>query len=385
MKLIEIIIALILVYALFSILTSILVEFWNSEIKTRGKMIKKIIYQMLDDPLNLNYGALLMNHPLVDSMRNKLNKRPFQYLDGAIFADAFIDIICQQLPSNTTVNTTGNKNTLVSVFNSGIKEMDESPFKRMLELMSLKAGDDYKALKESIEDWYNRNNDRATGWYKRKQRWLTLVMGTLVAFALNVDSIHLYNVISMDKSLRDNLVQASEKVALGYDLLDTTEQQQLDKQIALVQSAINSLEKDTIDTVEIALWYQKTDTMLQNIKLTDSVSQVRVNQAREIIGLSANLRLPVGYSSTSFPRSRNFKDSASVKDYKPFLTKTELGRYLYQRNYEGGSETYIWWILGILITGFMLSFGAPFWFELLVKFVNIRKAGIKPEVKKPKK
>jgi hypothetical protein len=36
-------------------------------------------------------------------------------------------------------------------------------------------------------------------------------------------------------------------------------------------------------------------------------------------------------------------------------------------------------IVGLLITGLALSLGAPFWFDLLSKFVNIRGTGAKPE------
>ena len=37
---------------------------------------------------------------------------------------------------------------------------------------------------------------------------------------------------------------------------------------------------------------------------------------------------------------------------------------------------------GLLVTVCAVSLGAPFWFDLLSKFVNIRRAGIKPEEKK---
>ena len=38
---------------------------------------------------------------------------------------------------------------------------------------------------------------------------------------------------------------------------------------------------------------------------------------------------------------------------------------------------------GLLITAFAISLGAPFWFDLLNRFINIRAAGQPPEVKKP--
>jgi hypothetical protein len=36
-------------------------------------------------------------------------------------------------------------------------------------------------------------------------------------------------------------------------------------------------------------------------------------------------------------------------------------------------------VLGWFVTGLALSLGAPFWFDLLGKFMNIRGAGPKPD------
>ena len=48
----------------------------------------------------------------------------------------------------------------------------------------------------------------------------------------------------------------------------------------------------------------------------------------------------------------------------------------------GGWAMLWWWIIkicGLLITGIALSLGAPFWFDLLQKFMNLRGAGNKPK------
>jgi len=37
-----------------------------------------------------------------------------------------------------------------------------------------------------------------------------------------------------------------------------------------------------------------------------------------------------------------------------------------------------WLLVGWLIAAACLSMGAPFWFSLLIQFVNIRRAGAKP-------
>jgi hypothetical protein len=36
-------------------------------------------------------------------------------------------------------------------------------------------------------------------------------------------------------------------------------------------------------------------------------------------------------------------------------------------------------LVGLLMTGLALSLGAPFWFDVLTRFVNVRGSGIKPD------
>jgi hypothetical protein len=43
------------------------------------------------------------------------------------------------------------------------------------------------------------------------------------------------------------------------------------------------------------------------------------------------------------------------------------------------AASYIMKVVGLLLTGFAISLGAPFWFDLLGKFMNLRGTGTKPE------
>ncbi|MBY5608729.1 hypothetical protein [Rhizobium leguminosarum] len=47
--------------------------------------------------------------------------------------------------------------------------------------------------------------------------------------------------------------------------------------------------------------------------------------------------------------------------------------------FAGGKLAFCFW------TGLALSLGAPFWFDILQKFINFRGAGTKPETTKEKK
>ena len=383
MRFIEILIALILVYAILSILVSVLAEWWSSRKKKRGNMLRQAIFQMLNDPLNLSYGQLLLNHPLVSSMNNKSENRPAQYLDSGIFADALIDVIAQQadtgIPIGQTIKTSTssmlNKKT-IDQFELGLKEMNNSSFKRMLSSMLMKSDRNYKKLKKSIEKWFDSNMDRATGWYKRNQKTSLKWFALIVVLFLNVDSIHIFRVISMDENLRNKLVTVAEGVTEKYKSFDSIQKEEMDNQLSTINASlgrIDSLTPDNQNKETISNCINSFNKMSEQLRLTDSTSKKHMEQANTIVDISSQLGLPIGWSCDIAPASWIFCDSIQAK-----IPNNKLGKYLYERNHNPSFLGVCFWIIGIIISTIMLSQGATFWFELLVKFVNIRKAGIKP-------
>lgn len=97
---VDTIISLVLVYALLSILVSILLESWNRRVKERGVFLQKVIFRLLDDPLNKNYGYLIYQHPIINKMRRDEHSYP-HYIPSEGFANALIDTLrsCTVLPS----------------------------------------------------------------------------------------------------------------------------------------------------------------------------------------------------------------------------------------------------------------------------------------------
>jgi len=72
-------------------------------------------------------------------------------------------------------------------------------------------------------------------------------------------------------------------------------------------------------------------------------------------------------------------------DVKPVPIPAEFGpsdkaRLAYYKDRNASMCEYNWlrWVVGIYITTVSLSLGAPFWFELLVRLINIRRSGPKP-------
>ena len=92
-KILDLLISMALIYALLSLLVSILLEWWNHFRKTRAIQLKANIFQLLNDSINLQFGELFYNHYLISGIHDKKEKSPPQYISSNLFAEVLIDII----------------------------------------------------------------------------------------------------------------------------------------------------------------------------------------------------------------------------------------------------------------------------------------------------
>jgi len=370
-NIIDIIISLVLVYALLSILVSILAEWVNQQEKSRAKFLKDAIFKLLKDPLNVHFGELFYTHFLVNGMYNKKHKRPPQYISSSIFAEVLIDLITQRTRLDIPIRVSGQDEIrgkqymleprpvyqdLKERFEAGLRFYQPSPLVDTLQsfLDKSKTIDD---LKKNIAFWYDDYMDRVSGWFKYTQRWRLLTLGLIVAVALNVDSLHLVKVISLDDTLRGKLVATAEKVAENY-------QQIADSSALTSADLLKTFQLNTPDSV------RRRAGRLMN--LNDSISQVAIQRADSVLGIAASLNIPLGWDKNSAPLSWFNDSEQKVRSSSGVLS------YISERNAWNGGNL-VRYLVGILITAVSLSFGARFWFDALVKLINIRRAGKKPE------
>lgn len=182
-------------------------------------------------------------------------------------------------------------------------------------------------FKLKIGAWFDEAMERNTGTYKKNAQNAVLIFSILVTLAANVDSIKLANYFY------DNKDQAA-KVA------DAAESMIKDKEVIARIQALKDHAKDTATAADTAL--------LTAIK-TDLTS------IREQHDKLVALKLPIGWGSD---------------DDAPSAARLSAGQIV---------STVAGWI----ITAIAVSLGAPFWFDMLNKLVNLRSAGRKPEEIKP--
>lgn len=437
--LLDILISLVLIFSLLSILVSIINEWLSHYFNDRSKLLKESLLKLLKDDYNLNYAELFLNH---FSIRSLMKDKPYKkflfftnrstaprkvmphYISSSMFADALIDVIAEQAKHTQSIRLRKDEKGLPLLDENGLKSyepiseappdelikrferalqvMNPSPFNNLLKSYYDKSEGKYLPLKASLEAWFNDYMDRVSGWYKNKQRNKLIWVGLFVALMLNVDSLHLVKMLSLDNKLRENLVQEAGGIADNYKRLSDTLRYDIGNQIMLFKKTdsllqrvkeINELDEKTLtsnpqlfaDALRKA-YPNKYDTIIQFMLFQDSVSKDLFHKADQVLGTAAALNIPIGYSRESAPLSWFCMPEDNTSFSKSKTRDNGIIAYTVARNKgNGDGHFYLKYLIGIFISAVSLSFGAPFWFSLLIKLVDIRRAGIKPKLNESKK
>jgi hypothetical protein len=202
-----------------------------------------------------------------------------------------------------------------------------------------------KQARENVEKWFDNSMDRLSGWYKRRAQLLAFTIGFVIDVFANVDSIFLANQLWRQPTLRDKLELQAALLVLHNQ--DETEQESLD------QAVLSSAE---IGVMSLPIgWIGKPRTL--NSK---GLGKVSADQSVACTLLPQNGDDIYGFSITG--RCYPIANAPFIYDLSGWLQK----------------------FLGLLITGLAAAQGAPFWFDVLKKVVNVRSSGINPsEIHKP--
>ena len=189
-------------------------------------------------------------------------------------------------------------------------------------------GEDFlQTIQIRIETWFNETMERLSGWYKRKAQVTTFGIALIIAMLFNIDSIQVSNYLWREPTLRQAVV------AHLYDYVPP-----------ISETEAPSL----MGTIE---FFQQ-----------------------ELMSLN----FPVGWSFIESSPQQNCHFVPSPQDTFGMMWRNKCIRPTDAKETTNG---WIWAITkfsGILISGFAASQGSSFWFDVLIKIVNVRTTGIKP-------
>jgi hypothetical protein len=372
--LLETIICLILVYALLSLLVGTITEMINNWKNERGRMLFEGIVRMFANGADVNFGELLYKHPMVAAIF-KTADRPPMYISNFMFSQALIDTIV-----NHGRKFIRDEDTF-KLFQAGVNNMKgDGDLKIMLINMIEKSvsysggypGKVLTMLDQQIQQWYKDQTDRMTGWFKDLMRRRVLLISIFVTLVLNVNSIHLFKTIYTSPTLRSQLTPIAEQIADNYS------RSKQDTAISALQQtykavAMSHLQKGNADSAFGVL--NKAVTTLDSLQRHhDSVGVNDLQQISDQLGELAALHIPIGWHKGVPPLSI---DTATIDTATKDSVHVRGGKWV--KKGSGRGIQLLWYVIGLAITVFSISAGAPFWFDMLLKLVNVRRAGKKPE------
>ena len=186
---------------------------------------------------------------------------------------------------------------------------------------------DLAQVKLNIERWFNGTMDRASGWYKRRTQAVLFMLGFAVAAGLNIDALHVMQRLTADKAFRDVVVKEAASVPAPNATASGT-------QIERMSNAKQALEK---------------------------------------------IGMPIGWREWS-PSPMAAATPQPVRALPvPRQLCWPLEATPCQRQQWLGTD-WLTVLCGWLLTAFAVMLGAPFWFDVLNKFMVIRST-VKPHEK----
>jgi hypothetical protein len=208
----------------------------------------------------------------------------------------------------------------VGAIRTGAKTAGGEPFQIAMNALIDQSQGDPAKLRANIETWFNDGMDRVTGWYKRNSQFNALMLACAITLVVNADTVHAVNV------LWTNPVARAEAVSIA------------EKKVKEPPPTIEYKEKDDPTSSELT----ETPT---------SPEQGLSDEQKKLLGELTGWR-------TDWDKVMGQQGSARWSTAGMIIAGHLLG-----------------WIL----TALAVSLGAPFWFDTLNRFMNIRSSGRAPD------
>lgn len=277
----QVILGLAAVYTAFSLLASWIQEQIAGVLGLRAKTLKAGLLRMVG---NVNTHASLLKQPTIESAQTE-NQREPSYLSKHQFSAAVLSLINGAGAAGATGAAAFT--TLVA----GINALPASRLKDGLLGLAGTAEADIEKFKNSLEDWFDDQMDRVSGWYKRRTQIILLIIGVVLAGAFNVDSIR-----------------------MAYN-------------------------------------FTRTPLNVDVSKLSGNTAA-----AQDYISQLVFQKITFGWPDPPY---------CTAAMPKPCPEPNKKTSMIYK-------------VIGIILTAIALSFGAPFWFDTLMRFANLRNSGPPP-------
>lgn len=342
----DVAIGLIFVYLILGLMCTTVNEWIAQFFKMRSQVLKTGIQALLKSvPAQVgapvrDLAAEFYGHPLVRSL-SRQGGDP-SYVPARTFSMALIDILGKVTPAPVAPGSAALQpgpaasqnppvdDPLVNV-RASIEALPEGDVRNSLLLLLNSADNRLATFQQHLETWFEDAMDRVSGWYKKKSQIITVAVAAVITIFANADSIGIARKLFVNPTLRDAIVQKAR-------VADPSQNVAPDQSV----SALTPQEKADLG---------------------------------ELTGWSAEFRRFHWMMAQHDNKTPKEIEDAKTDDTFPGLNLVSAVFF-----------PWVWAIapahlFGWFLTAVAASLGAPFWFDTLNRFMNIRAAGTSPDEK----
>jgi hypothetical protein len=355
----DVFIGLVFIYLLYSLLATILQEMLARWLSLRTHNLTYAIRTMLEDrkepdckwiffrwwarrwnslwdtilhffnPFPKNtLSKAFYHHPVIKYLGESQWKRKPAYLQPETFSETLVQLLRGRHYDGSRPqikyieDVLFNRKKITANLSQQEKDISiDSETLYHLQQIFLDANQDIERFKGGLESWFNETMDRASGWYKKSVQLTLLIIGLMLAITFNIDTIAIYGLLSVNHTARAQMVQLATASADKYGTVI--------KDMGMISKGNIVTTKDSGKTV-------------LHVRDTIYVTDTLLNKTNKML-------------------NDDMLDAAYI-----FSASAE-----YQKNC--GKK-----LAGWLLTALAISLGAPFWFDLLNKLIQLRGTGPKP-------
>ena len=225
-----------------------------------------------------------------------------------------------------------------------------------------RANGDLAKFQLMLDDWFKTFEDQLTAWYRQKTQYVLVGISFFVVLTMNVDTIDLARQLSADPRVRAQLVEQAMKVADAADLaalLDTAGRDRARKEHEEALKRRDEAEKGFRSACQ-----------------APEVEEASAQACADATGRQDEARREEVAKRAALAAEQKALDSR-VKERADALSASGL-----MIGWKGGEfaqalagGNWLAKLVGLLLSGFAIALGAPFWFNVLKSVAAVRSVG----------
>ena len=361
-SILDLAIGLVFIFLLLSIIASALREALEGLLHSRAAQLERGMRELLHDSKGTGLTKDVYSHPLICSLfqgsydpskvrgfSGLLARRQLpSYIPKENFALALVDMVVHGTDaSRSIVGPALAEGTSIGTVRAQLGSLGNVRVERAILTALDSANGSAEQLRRNLEDWFDGSMDRVSGWYKRQTQFILLAIGLVLAVGGNVDTLGLAQYLNDNKPARDVLVAQATTAAKNDSIL---------KANAEVVAA-------RLDALKLPIGWSSfpvTGCDSQKVKVADTLRTSAPSDSASRVATTSAVRAP----------------QVVMREAMRCVPKKGTRLMSWDLFFERMRQSWLGW----LMTALAVSFGAPFWFDMLNKLIVVRST-VKPKEK----